>query len=139
MIATGAEILNYIPQRPPIVMVDTLIEASEKKLVSAFTVPANNIFVDNGCLCESGIVEHIAQTAAAGIGYKQVNAGLAVNLGYIAAIKNLKIMDLPVVNSRLTTSIEVVNEVMEVTIVNAQVTCNNQPVAHCEMRIFTKS
>ena len=139
MLATENDICLYIPQRPPIVMVDCLVEASEKKIVSNFTIYDTNIFVENGFLNESGIIENIAQTAAAGTGYKQVKENKKVELGYIAAIKNLETISLPKVADILQTTIEITNEVMDITIVNATILCNNTIIAKCEMRIFIKT
>jgi len=136
MIVDKKDILTYIPQRPPMVMVDSLIEATEKLIVSSFTILDNNIFLKDGIFQEEGIIENIAQTAAAGVGYKQVIQKLPVKLGYIAAIKNLRINYLPQVNSTLETTVEVVNEIMEVTIVKGVVSENGQPIADCELRIF---
>jgi len=135
---SGEGILKYIPQRFPIVMIDTLCEASEKKIICNFTIEENNIFLEQGYFNESGLVENIAQTAAAGIGYKQVSSNSPVNLGYIAAIKSLSIYSLPKVKSVLQTTIELVNEVIDISIVKAEIICKDQKIAECEMRIFTK-
>ena len=135
---SGNDIFNYIPQRPPILMIDSLYEASESKIVSGFFVTSDNIFVENGMLNESGIIENIAQTAAAGIGYKQVTTKKPVNLGYIASIKTLIIHSLPLVSSKLKTTIEVINEVLDITIVNAYVYILDKKIAECEIRIFIK-
>jgi 3-hydroxymyristoyl/3-hydroxydecanoyl-(acyl carrier protein) dehydratase len=139
MIAQGNDMLLYIPQRPPVVMVDSLIEATETKIISGLTINSSNIFVTYNKLSESGLVENIAQTAAAGIGYKQVVEKAPVNLGYIAAIKSLQIHFLPNVGEQLFTTVEVVNNVMDITIVMGKVMVNNNIAAECEMRIFTKN
>jgi len=62
-------ILKLIPQRPPFVMVGELIEYNETGFTSTFSIDADNIFVKNGRFTEEGILENIAQTAAAGAGY----------------------------------------------------------------------
>ena len=62
---TGEEILEYIPQRPPVVMVDTFYGIDERGCArSGLTVTADNLFVADGVLDECGIVEHIAQSVA---------------------------------------------------------------------------
>jgi len=139
MLANENDICIYIPQRPPIIMIGALLEATEKKIISTFDIKPTNIFIENGYLNESGIIENIAQTAAAGTGYKQIKENKKVELGYIAAIKDLEIFSLPKVSDVLNTTIEIANEVMDITIVNATVLCNNNTIAKCEMRIFIKS
>ena len=138
MLVSKDQILKYIPQRPPIVMIDRLIEASEKKIVSELTISDSNVFIEKGHFNESGLVENIAQTAAAGIGYKQISNNNPINLGYIAAIKSLFIYSLPNIGDTLKTTIEVVNEVFDITIVKAVIKCSDKKLAECEMRIFTK-
>lgn len=121
------------------VMVDSLMEATEKRIVSRFGVRGENIFLENNVLKEAGIIENIAQTAAAGVGYRQVTQKLPVKLGFIAAIKNLKVYSLPALNSQLETIVEVVNEVMDVTIVQGTVMESGIKIAECELRIFIQA
>ncbi len=136
MLAQGDTLLDYIPQRPPMVMIGRLEEASENRFVSGFTVGSDHLFVTKGHLREPGIIENIAQTAAAGVGYLQKTMGKPVTLGFIAAIRNLQIHLLPVTGQELRTIVEVVNKVVEVTIIHGEVYADDSLVASCEMRIF---
>ena len=43
-------ILSFIPQRYPFVMVDPLLYADEKTATTDFTVTAENIFCEDGCI-----------------------------------------------------------------------------------------
>eukprot|EP00975_Prorocentrum_lima_P005690 1231614-Prorocentrum_lima.AAC.1 len=51
--------------RPPIVMVDSFFGIEENHSYSGLTVTADNIFCETRKLQEAGIIEHIAQSAAA--------------------------------------------------------------------------
>ncbi|NOU45974.1 MAG: 3-hydroxyacyl-ACP dehydratase [Bacteroidales bacterium] len=133
---THLDIQEYIPQRPPIVMIDRIAEIGETRINCMFMVKNDNIFVSENKLLEPGIVENIAQTIAAGAGYRAKEKNENVKLGYIAAIKNLNIYKLPEVGDVLNTSVELVNEVFSVTIVQAEVFCGSTRIADCEMRIF---
>ena len=62
-------ILDLIPQRAPIVMVDEFLGIEDSVSRTRFTVTQDNIFVDNNKLSECGLIEHIAQSAAARVGY----------------------------------------------------------------------
>ena len=138
MTVSGNNILKYIPQRAPIVMVDCLYESSAEGAETGLTVQATNLFASDGRLQEPGIVEHIAQSAALQAGYFYVEAGKNVPLGYIAAVKDLQILDLPRVNAKLRTKIHVVHELMGVTIVTGSVFCDSTLIANCEMKIFIR-
>ena len=60
---------SLIPQKPPFVMVDKLFSVTETTTTTGFTIQADNIFVKDGVFKDPGLVENIAQTAAASAGY----------------------------------------------------------------------
>lgn len=126
----------FIPQRPPIVMVDDIVLASEQKGVTQFTVRPENMFVRDGRLAEPGLVENIAQTAAAMVGHLCATQNKPVPIGYIAAIKDLKIFHLPEINATLQSTVLVTNKVMEVTIMRGEITQGAMKLCECEMRIL---
>lgn len=136
MIAQGEELKDYIPQRPPLVMIDALEEATNTRMVTSLLIEPGNIFAEQGLFREPGIIENIAQTAAAGLGFMQKSLGLPVALGFIAAIRDLKINSLPRVGQTLRTTVEVVNEVFDITIIRGSVHAGSELIAECEMRIF---
>ncbi len=123
-LAAGEEIYRLIPQRPPIVMVDALLEVGEASAVTGLTVAPDNIFVERGLLSECGIIEHVAQSAATLNGYWAVVRGIEPSLGYIAEIKKFRISDLPPVGSRLRTKLEVLNDFGGMMLLNATVSCD---------------
>ena len=130
----GQAVVKEIFKRQPKVL--HVVDISENKVVCQFQVKNDNLFVSEGRLMEPGIIENMAQTIAAGAGYRAKAKNEKVKLGYIAAIKNLDIYALPSVGDILSTSVEIVNEVFSVTIVQAEVICGNTRIADCEMRIF---
>lgn len=52
----GEGILNLIPQRPPIVMVDSFFGFEENRSYSGLTVTTDNLFCEAGRLQEPGII-----------------------------------------------------------------------------------
>jgi predicted hotdog family 3-hydroxylacyl-ACP dehydratase len=139
MIAQGSEILQFIPQRPPIVMVDKLISAADKITVSGLFITDDNIFVRDGKLQEPGIIENIAQSAALGIGFVYRLRGDKIPLGFIGALKNLQIFSLPECGQEIHTTIEVEYEVFDATIIIGKIFCRKLLIAQTEMKIFLKT
>jgi len=129
-------IQSLIPQRPPFVMIDKLLSFSETATTTGFSVRADNIFVENGLLKEPGLVENIAQTAAARAGYVSQTENKPVQVGYIGAVNNLQVFMLPKTGDELITEITIENQIFDVTLVSGKITCNGQPVAQCKMKIF---
>jgi predicted hotdog family 3-hydroxylacyl-ACP dehydratase len=138
MIADKFSITEYLPQRQPVVMIDSLLEADEKRTVSSLKILSDNIFCNNGFFSESGLVENIAQTAAAGVGYICKREGRTVPVGFIASIRDLTVARLPEQQSVLITETVNVDEIMGVSIVRGTVKCGEEVIAGCEMRIFVK-
>ena len=129
------DILTLIPQRPPFVMVDRLLHFDTQTTITEFEVRADNIFVDDGKLSSEGLVENIAQTCAARMGYISLMSHTPVKVGVIGAISNMTINFLPQCGARLTTRIDLLEEVFQMTLVNAQVTVGEEVVASANMKI----
>ena len=138
MLANQDDILQYIPQRNPIVMVHNLVEATDTHAVTQLAIAPTNLFVSNGWFIEPGLVENIAQTAAVHVGYQCAKKNIPIPIGYIAAVKGLKIEGLPQENTTITTSVEIVNKVLDITVVHGKVEQEGRVLASCEMRIFAK-
>ena len=133
------DILQFIPQRPPFVMVDKLLYADEEKATSSFTITSHNILCEDGFFSEAGLMENIAQTIAAGRGYKEQMENKPVAGGYIAAVKNFEVFFLPQINDVLTTEIAVTGMLFNITIVTGKILLNGSLVAQCEMKIFSNT
>lgn len=130
------EIVSIIPQKQPIVMIDSLVYSDEIKTGCSLKLRKDNIFIKNGLFSESGLVESIAQTAAARMGYISRTENKPTPVGFIAAVKDLRILKYPEVNSEIFIEIEVINQLMGITIITGRVTLDDQVIAVCEMKIF---
>jgi len=117
-------------------MVGELLYSDDIVSRTSFTIPADNILVEDGSFTDTGIMENIAQTVAAGAGYAAIAAGKPVQIGYIGAVKNFEVFSLPAVGDTLQAEVVFKQQVFNVTIVNGTVSCNNNKVATCEMKIF---
>lgn len=133
------DITSIIPQRPPFVMIDQLVHCDETTAGTAFLVKPGHILVEDGELSEAGLIENIAQTAAAGLGYINLQSDIPVVIGYIAAIKNLEIFELPQTGELIATSVTIINRVFDVTIVAAEAKRGDTLLAKCEMKIYLKN
>ena len=130
------DIKTLLPQQPPFIAVDRMIHFDTATTITAFKIVDNSIFVDDGFFTEAGIMENIAQTCAARMGYinKHLQSG-KVKIGFIGSIKNLVIEELPRVGDELITTIEVFSEIFAITLVNAKVEIADKLIASCEMKI----
>ncbi|MBW4870149.1 pseudouridylate synthase [Prevotella buccae] len=130
------DIHELLPQREPFVMVDKLVYFDEKTTTTSFLVRENNLFVENGRLNACALAENIAQTCAARLGY--VNKYIlkrGIQIGFIGAVKDMKVIDTPVVGDVLTTTIHVLEQIMGLTLVTAVIRIGDRVVTTAEMKI----
>lgn len=133
------DIHELLPQQEPFVMVGRLVGFDRRLTTTETVVRPDNIFVDNGEFSASGLIENIAQTCAARIGY--VNKYIlkkGVQIGFIGAIRNFEVKALPKAGDMITTSVEVVEEVFGMTLANATVWRGGEVVARTEIKIAVK-
>ncbi|MDR3093250.1 MAG: pseudouridylate synthase [Bacteroidales bacterium] len=136
------DILDLIPQRRPFVMVDSLLYFDMEVTTASLKILPDNIFAADGALTEAGVIESIAQTCAARMGYlsKYVPHDTAfiedaIKIGFIGSIKNLTIGRRPRVNEEITVSITVLSELPALTLVDACVSSNGETLASGRMTI----
>jgi predicted hotdog family 3-hydroxylacyl-ACP dehydratase len=130
------DILELIPQRTPMIMIDRLVYADERSAKGKLFINPENIFCMGGYFTEPGLIEFIAQTAAAFTGFRNKTAGTAVTEGYIASVKNLVIHKLPAMNQEIHADIFIDNEIVGYTLIRGRVMLEDAVLAECEMRIL---
>ena len=119
------DILTLLPQRPPMVMVDRLLHCNPVLTETELTIREDNIMVEDGRMGETGLLENVAQTCAARMGYINMNSGKEVRVGVIGALRDMEIHALPEVGSTITTRIEVSDEVFGMTLAQAESYCGD--------------
>jgi len=129
-------IIPLIPQKPPFVMVGKLLSTDEISTRSSFHIIGDNVFVKDGLFQEAGLMENIAQTAALRAGYVAQTENKPVAVGYIGAVSNFEIFDLPKVDDDIETEITVENQIFDVTILSGKVWQSENLLAQCEMKLF---
>lgn len=120
-------------------MIGSLVYYDERRTITETTIKEDNIFVDGGLFSASGLMENIAQTCAARIGF--VNKYIlkkGIQIGFIGAIKNLQVFRLPQTGETITTTIDVVDEVFGVTLAQARVTCGEETLVSTDMKIAVR-
>lgn len=127
---------GFIPHKPPFVLVDKLLYVDSKTSCCSFRIPEENIFVNHGYYSTPGLVESMAQSAAAGTGYLYKKVNKAVPVGYIGAVQKLMVTDWPPAKSEIIMEISLLTNIMQVSLVSAVVKYQDRVVASCEMKIF---
>ena len=133
------DIIPLLPQKPPFVMVGKLLFTDQEITRSSFIVDADNVLVKDGRFQEAGLLENMAQTAALGAGYIALAENKPVISGYIGAVNNFEVFDLPTVGDELITETKIENRIFNVTVVSGKVWNRGELIASCEMKVFAGS
>ncbi len=133
------EIRKLIPQKDPFVFVDSFFEYTALTGKTGFTVPEKNVLLDENKLSESGVIEHMAQSMSLHRGYRGILAGRdKPETGFIGVIKTVEITKLPESGETLTTYVEILHEIMNVTSVSARTENEmGEVIATSEMKTVT--
>ena len=118
-------------------MLDRLISADEKSASTSLLIRKDNIFVTEGRLNAYALIEVMAQTCAAQLGYADVyvNGHNDVRIGYIGSVKRMQIEASPRVGETLRTRMEVVEDFGDLKLVTAESYVNNRRIAVAELTI----
>ena len=132
---TDIDIAEILPQQFPFRFVDRLLSYGEVDTLTEYRVSADCLFVEDGTMLESGLVEHMAQSSAARVGYiNKYIRGLDVRIGFIGSIRNLKIYRRPAVGEVLVTTVSLVQEIFGISMVNVIVRSGDLPVAEASLK-----
>lgn len=134
------DVHNVLPQQEPFVMIGCLTHFELTTSTTETRIAQENIFVDNGKFSPAGMMENIAQTCAARIGfYNKYVLKKDVQMGFIGAVRNYVVRRLPEVGEIITTKVDILEEIFGMTLANAEVMCDGEVVATAEIKLSVRS
>ena len=128
-------ITDLIPQRHPFVMVDKVLSCDNTNAVTEFVVREDNIFLDDMKLSPAGIIENMAQSCAARMGCISRLGSESIKIGFIGDIRDCTILRQPECHDTLTTHVEVIEEVFNLTLANVETKIADETIASARMKI----
>lgn len=136
MLINKENITSIIPQRAPFVMIDSLLDANETGFNTNFEITSENLFLENGVLSESSLIENIAQTCAAGFGYlNSLIEGGEPKLGFIGAVTQVQVENTAKLNDLIETSVQILSTFDTIHLVEGVAKSNGQVLLTCQMKI----
>ncbi|KRD11294.1 ABC transporter permease [Flavobacterium sp. Root901] len=143
---TGVDIQNYLPHRAPMLMVDLILDIDASFVETTFLIKEDNIFVQNNVFIEAGLIENTAQTCSSIVGKKYYfdengteNENVNV-IGFISALKNVKIHSLPKVGETIITKADLVSKFVgddyTLCTMSCQSSVEDQILIECEINLF---
>lgn len=129
-------VMGFIPHRPPFVLVDTLHYCTDDEAMGSFTVPqTGHVLVYDGLFQEPGLLEHQAQIAALQAGYQARLNQLPPQMGYVAGFRNIVINTLPTSGAVLTTTVQTLTRLGNLTSLRAETYVAQKLLASCEFTV----
>ncbi len=129
---------RLMPHKPPMRMLESLVELGPDWAKGQLTIRPDNLFLrESGLLDRTAFPEIIAQCFAAAAGKaRQETAGVFVNDGYLAAVRNLVVHDDARLGDTLDIDVRVLTEISGVTVLAGQVFCQKRLLAEGELKIY---
>ena len=114
---------SYLPQKHPFIFIERMSEVDQSRCRGELTIKEDNVLVNDGYFIESGILENIAQTCAAHIGYVEIHIrkNPHIRIGMVAQIKEMEIYRYPKVGESISTTVEEIENYGDLSIYKATV------------------
>jgi 3-hydroxymyristoyl/3-hydroxydecanoyl-(acyl carrier protein) dehydratase len=140
MLISEENILELIPQRYPMVMIDKLLACDDKNAVSQLTIRWDNLFLDRQGFTSAGMIEAMAQTVAAKTGFllkaQPESTEKKIPIGVIGSIKNFRMYFQPPAGSLITITVSLEHQVLQAVVIKGKVETNGNIAAESDMQIF---
>ncbi len=130
------DIHDLLPQQEPFVMADRLVKFTTDSCTTETLIRHDNLFVDDGILSPCGILENVAQTWAAHIGYccKYI-LHKEIQIGLLGAVRDFNFFGSVRAGSTIRTTVDLIEEVLEVTLASATVECDGEVIASGQIKL----
>ncbi|PUU71099.1 ABC transporter permease [Flavobacterium sp. WLB] len=127
-------------------MVDLILDIDANFVETTFLIKEDNIFVQDTVFIEAGLIENTAQTCSSIVGKKYFfdedgteNENINV-IGFISALKNVKIHSLPKVGDTIITKADLVSKFAgddyTLCTMSCQSSVEDQILLECEINLF---
>lgn len=134
----GEDIKRLIPQRYPMMMVSTFEATGEQSAASSLTISRDNYFLLPGDeMSETGLIEHIAQSASALAGYQSLSSGVSTPpVGLIGEVKHFACHRRARLGETVATSVSFGFTFGAATLLKGESRVGNEVIAEASMKIF---
>lgn len=134
------DVHTVLPQQEPFVMIECLTHFEMMTSTTETLIKDTNIFVDDGHFSASGMMENIAQTCAARVGfYNKYVLHKDVQVGFIGAIRNYVVNSLVPVGAVIRTKVDILEEIFGMTLANAEIRCGDEIIATAEIKLSVRN
>jgi predicted hotdog family 3-hydroxylacyl-ACP dehydratase len=133
-----SDLESLIPHRPPIRWLDSLIECTETDAKATVAFSKDHFAANDGKVSESALVECVAQTVAAALGWRsrQKPAGSKPAGGMLAAISNFTFHQRAPLDTPLEIAVHEVRRLGPMVLISGRITAGSQLIAAGELSLY---
>jgi len=128
---------RLVPHRPPLCLIDRLLEFNGQTGVVESVIGSGNIFLnEDGSIPSLTLVELIAQASAAVKGYEDMTQGKAIKRGFLVNIREIRFMGQCFKGDKLYIKIEITKTISGFLIVNGEVERSGDIIAIGTLKLW---
>ena len=128
---------QFVPHKPPMLMIDRLLEVGERASLSEMTVLEEMVFVDkDGKLDNASYPEIISQAIAAQEGFRKLGSRNPRQEGFLLGVKNFEILGSAHIGDTLRISVLKVAKYGDFGIIQGEVRNGDAIIAHGEVKVW---
>lgn len=129
--------LTLLPHRPPMILVDQLIEFGDGRGCVSATVGENDLFVDaDGVLEAVALVELVAQGYATMKGYDDLVNQRPVQRGFLVGSRTFKVVRCPQVGESLIIDITTTAELDSFSVIDGVIRVGDDVIAEGSVKLW---
>ena len=132
----SAVLETLLPHRAPMRWIDALTECTPTTARATVCFTADHFAVADGVVLEPALVECVAQTVAAAIGYRARGQIGSARLGMLTVVSDFQIHSRPLAGKQLTITVRELRRLGPMLLVTGSVTCDGQGIASGELTLY---
>ena len=89
MTAAFGPVSDYLPHRPPMLLIDDIVEVTDNRAVCRTTIHPDCVFARDGVVHPSAMIEIVAQACAIWVGVTNSRKGGTPQVGFLVACREV--------------------------------------------------
>ena len=126
---------KLLPHRPPMRFINALTHCDDTTARATARFGPDHFAVSDGLVTEAALVECVAQTVAAALGYA-TRSGQPPGLGMLAAVTDFQIHSRPAADTILEIEVRERKRLGPMRLVRGTITCNGQLIAEGGLTVY---
>ena len=137
IICLPVNVSRLVPHKPPMLIIDKLIEIGERASVSEMEISKDSIFIgEDGRLDEASYAEIISQAIAAQNGFRNLGNQKSEAQGLLLGIKNLEILGSAQIGDKLRVSVYKVAKYGEFGVIKGEIFRGKDLIVRGEIKVW---